>query len=101
MLGDLESLSDEALRNIVICPIKLHNPALSLWNKQPDTVNNLKSKMPQDGLTASKLHGLGLIKKVQETKTFRNLGEKQALQVQNKAENPNHSASHELSYGSW
>ena len=48
-------------------------------------VNNLKPKMPQDRLTASKLHGLCLIKKVHETKTFRNLGEKQALQVQNKA----------------
>lgn len=84
MLGDLESVSDEVVRIIVICPIKSHNPALSLWNKQPDMVNNLKSKMQQDRLTASKIHGLRLIKKVHETKTFRKLGEKQALQVQNK-----------------
>lgn len=53
-------------RIIVICPIKSHNPALSLWNKQSDTVNNVKCKMPQDRLRESKLHGIGLMKKVHE-----------------------------------
>lgn len=48
-------------------------------------VKDLKSKMPQDRLTTSKLHDLGLIKMVHEIKAFRNLGEMQALQVQNKA----------------
>lgn len=72
-------------RIIVICPIKSHNPALSLWNKQPDTVNNVKCKKPQDRLTELKLSGIGLMKKVHETKIFRNLGENQSLQVQDNA----------------
>jgi len=41
--------------------------------------------MQQHRLTGLKLHGLGIIEKVHETKTFRHLGEKQALLVQNKA----------------
>lgn len=69
MLGDLKSLSDEVDRIIVICPIKSHNLALSLWNKQPDMVNNLKSKMQQKRLIASELHCLGLLK-MHETKNL-------------------------------
>lgn len=39
-------------------------------------------------MTESKLHGIGLIKKVHETKIFRNLGENQALQVQDNTKKP-------------
>lgn len=66
--------------------------------------------MPQDRLTELKLHGIGLMKKVHKTKIFRNLEEKQALQLQDNAKkpqqsrimpkNPNNSAGPALSYGS-
>lgn len=41
--------------------------------------------MPQDRLTELKLYGISLMKKVHKTKIFRNLEEKQALQVQDNA----------------
>lgn len=44
--------------------------------------------MPQDRLTELKINGIGLMEKVHETKIFRNLGEKQALQVQDNANKP-------------
>lgn len=44
--------------------------------------------MPQDRLTELKLPGIDLVKKVHKTKVFRNLGEKQTLQIQDNAKKP-------------